>query len=420
MPKVIWSYLHSLRAFVAYILHNIKTSNVEHVVKCHTTPLNVLFFALWDNNWKCDSVFQCMMESPHFNPMIIVCPVVSNGREYMLKNLQQCCRFFETKKYPYECSYNEVDDSYVDVRQYKPDIIFYTSPYAGLIDSHYRFTQHKDVLSCYVNYFYVTSNEPWACAEEFHKYLWRYYLEYPLLKNQIYKLVKPYSVNGKVVGYPLFDAFRLHEVSDYDWPVMSKQKKRIIWAPHHTVSGYTDTYAMSTFEKYFDFMLQLAEKYKREIDVVFKPHPLLKPHLYVAEGWGKERTDAYYEKWAKGENTAFVDGEYVGLFLASDAMIHDCNSFTVEYLAVNKPAMFLDSGMTDNKINEAGKEARACYYKGYCEEDIEKFIQMIIDGGNDELKERREAFYKNYILPPNGKLAAENIIDDLLTSLGRK
>ena len=124
--------------------------------------------------------------------------------------------------------------------------------------------------------------------------------------------------------------------------------------------------------------------------------------------------------WANGENTAFVDGAYVGLFLASDAMIHDCNSFTVEYLAVNKPAMFLDSGMTDDKINEIGKEARACYYKGYNEEDIENFIKMIIEGGNDELKERREAFYKNYILPPNGKLAAENIIDDLLTSLGRK
>lgn len=420
VPTGVWNGLHNCRAYVSLRQERKGLQNVEREVRAKEDPLKVLFFLIWDNNWKCDSLFKKMLEMPEFNPLIVICPIVNNGREYMIENLKKVTDYFQRKGYPCVCAYNEKTDTYVDVHQFQPDIIFYTNPYKGLVDDRYYINQYSNVLSCYVNYFYVTNSEPWACAENFHMSLWKYYLEYPLLMEQIKKLVRPISIRGKVVGYPLFDTFRQYEISDKDWPVIRSCRKRIIWAPHHTISGNTEIYAMSTFEKYYDYMWQMAEKYKNEIDIVFKPHPLLKPHLYEAEEWGKERTDAYYEKWATGANTAFVDGEYVGLFLASNAMIHDCNSFTVEYLAANKPAMFLDSGMTDDKINEAGKEARACYYKGYCEADIENFIKMIIEGGTDELKEKREAFYKNYILPPNGKLAAENIIDDLLTSLGRK
>lgn len=419
-PDKVWKCMHFIRAYISQTPEWNNLLYIEKKVRQKKSPLNVLFFVLDHNSWKYDSVYQKMILNENFSPLIVVCPMVNNGKDYMLNRIRAGSQYFRQKGYNFVCAYDENTNIYIDVREFEPDIIFYTNPYNALIDGRYCRDQFSDVLSGYINYFYVTSKDSWSCAEDFHKSLWRYYLEYPLLKKQIWKLSRPYKVNGKVVGYPLFDTFRQYEVSENDWPVSGSGRKRIIWAPHHTISGNTEIYAMSTFEKYYDFIWQMAEKYKQEIDIVFKPHPLLKPHLYDAEGWGKERTDAYYEKWANGENTAFVDGEYVGLFLASDAMIHDCNSFTVEYLAVNKPAMFLDSGMTDDKINEAGKEARACYYKGYCEKDIEKFIKMIIEGGEDELKEKREAFYKNYILPPNGKLAAENIIDDLLTSLGRK
>lgn len=419
-PTEIWKVLHNSKSYIGLRSYFASNKKAEKRVRNKKGALNVLFFAMFDSQWKYDSLYELMLKDKNFNPLIIVCPCTIFDREYMTTTMNKCCQYFDRKGFAYIKSYDEATESYIDAHQYNPDIIFYTNPYPGHIDDKYYRDQYLDALSCYSNYFYVAMRDTWTCALDFHKILWRYYIEYPLLLSQINDTCFPYKVNGRIAGYPLFDIFRQYKVSDKDWPLSKKPRKRIIWATHHTISGKTQLYAMATFERYYDFMLQMAEKYKNEIEIVFKPHPLLKPNLYEVEGWGRERTDAYYEKWAKGENTAFVDGEYVGLFLASDAMIHDCNSFTVEYLAVNKPAMFLDSGLTDDKINEVGKEARACYYKGYCEEDIENFIKMIIEGGEDELKERREAFYKNYILPPNGKLAAENIIDDLLTSLGRK
>ena len=38
----------------------------------------------------------------------------------------------------------------------------------------------------------------------------------------------------------------------------------------------------------------------------------------------KEKTDKYYRSWEKAENSNIERGKYLGLFLHSDAMIHDC------------------------------------------------------------------------------------------------
>lgn len=419
IPNSIWAYMHDARIHSILIDDYNRNASIKRLRNSNDT-LNVLFLLFEASNWKYDSLYQLMSQDARFNPIIVVCPEENRSEEHKLERLRLTCQYFKKKGYNYICGYNSSSNSYVDVRKYNPDIIFYSSPYSYLIDDRFYISSFKDILTCYVNYFYVSYTDKWTCAEELHKAVWRYYVESDVLAKQVRKYSPVNSRNCRVVGYPLFDSFKLHKRNPKDWPLRMDERKKLIWAPHHSTSSDDNFYAISTFLQYSDFIWNLTQKFIDKIQVVFKPHPLLKQHLYIVEGWGKERTDAYYDKWANGENTAFVDGEYVGLFWASDAMIHDCNSFTVEYLAVNKPAMFLETGSMDERQNKVGVEAKACYYKGYCEEDIENFIKMIIEGGKDELKERREAFYKNYILPPNGKLAAENIIDDLLTSLGRK
>lgn len=420
LPNYIWSVMHDFRYHASFFVSHINANRACRKLRKKQEPLNVLFFALYESVWKYDSVFQHMLKDPNFNPLIIVCPVVNNGQEYMLQTIKRCYDYFESKGYPCICAYDEKTDTYIDPHQYKPDIIFYTRPYPSEINSMYVSSNFKDVLSCYVNYFYITMKNSYASLVDFHKLVWRYYLEYPEFLEQITKNSLWFKYNGRVVGYPLFDSFRMYNQKDSDWPIVGKRKKRIIWAPHHTIGVKNPMVALSTFERYYELMLKIAENYKDTIEIVFKPHPLLKPNLYNAQGWGKQRTDAYYEKWANSENTALIEGEYIGLFFASDAMIHDCNSFTVEYLAVHKPAMFLNSGKADDTLNHVAIEARRCYYNGSSEKDIERFVQQVVLGDEDELKDRREAFFKKYILPTNGKLAAENIIDDLLTSLGRK
>lgn len=63
-----------------------------------------------------------------------------------------------------------------------------------------------------------------------------------------------------------------------------------------------------------------------------------------------------------------------------------------------------------------GQDVLDVYYKAYNEQDIEKFIQNVIDG-IDPMKEARDKFYQERLLPPNGKLPSENIIDDIIDSI---
>ena len=131
--------------------------------------------------------------------------------------------------------------------------------------------------------------------------------------------------------------------------------------------------------------------------------------------WGKEKADAYYAAWnAPGVSHVTVNDGYLSLFKHSDAMIHDCGSFTVEYLYTGNPVMYLvrDSHHKDNMTENAAK-AFDLHYKGMSKEDIERFILSVI-AGDDPRQEERSAFVRNHLQPPYGKSACTNIINAIL------
>ena len=61
-------------------------------------------------------------------------------------------------------------------------------------------------------------------------------------------------------------------------------------------------------------------------------------------------------------------------------------------------------------------ECLSLHYHAKSTNDIELFVTNLIDG-IDPLKEQRISFYKKNLLPPNGQLASQNIMDDILNSL---
>ena len=166
-------------------------------------------------------------------------------------------------------------------------------------------------------------------------------------------------------------------------------------------------------------MLRLAEKYKSILTFVFKPHPRLLTELYNHPNWGKERTDAYYKQWRDLPYTRLESGNYISLFLESDAMIHDCGSFSVEYHYTQNPVLFFTNDLASIKgqLNELGLAAINAHYIGSSIGDIEAFIENVVIKGEDPMKQKRKAVYDQYLVPPNGKTAAENIYDDLVKSL---
>ena len=317
------------------------------------------------------------------------------------------------------CSYDEKTDSYVDAFSFRPDIIFFSNPYDDLVDDRYNIRNYMGkTLTCYVNYGFCSVPDQWSCASQFHQRVWRYYVEC----EENLKQVKSYysGDNCVVTGYPTADLFASTIATGKDWKLKDEKLKRVIWAPHHTIEGQTGLIHFSTFLLYCDFMLKLAEDYQESVQFVFKPHPLLLPALYAHPNWGKERTDAYYEKWEKGKNTTYVSGDYVDLFKSSDAMIHDCGSFTIEYLYVQKPVMFLGNFDRLSQSNKVGKQAYACHYQGKKEKDIIEFLNSVVLEEKDILKPYRASFFEEILNPNGGVSVAERILCDIKASVGIK
>ncbi len=377
---------------------------------------NVVFFLEQTSLWKYRYLYDLMEKSPQFNPIIIICPNILKSREDMLSVMHTTYNEMKTNGYNVALGYNEENNEYINVRSLTPHIIFFTSPWEGYMHSTFHIKHYSDLLTCYMNYGWATTPHKWSFVTRVSLKSWRYFQE-----CQDYNRILKQWVLGKnavVTGYPMYDDFLHSKETGKDWKINNNSIKRVIYAPHRSIPLIADgILALSTFLIYFDIMLEIAEQYKGKIQFVLKPHPLLKPHLYQHPEWGIEKTDTYYKKWEEGENTSLVNGGYVDLFKSSDAIIHDCSSFTMEYLYTKKPALFLANKGHDNQANEVTLRAYDAHYKAKTKEDICAFLDNVVLTGIDPKQSNRESFYNDVLLPPNGCTASENILNELIKSL---
>lgn len=380
--------------------------------------IRVTFFALFDSTWKCDIVYQKMLDDERFDPVILICPVVNFGYENMRVRMAECASFFDSKGYKYILSYDSHTNKYVSIESLKTDVIFFTNPYVGLIDDRYNIFKCSNILTIYLPYSITTA----SCYQEnfnldMMNRVWRFYVESNMHKGFAEKYSYSKGKNAVVTGHPCIEEYLDDKYVPKDnWKIKDRKFKRIIWAPHHTIKPVFNL-DFSCFLKYAEYFRMLAVKYQDSIQIAFKPHPLLKNKLI--DLWGKDKTDEYYKWWDNNPNTILSEGEYRDLFLTSDAMIHDSGSFVTEYLYINKPVMRTLTG-TDytSMFNDFGIACINQHYLGNNEDDIKNFVQNVI-AEIDPMKEPRTKFLNEVLIPRNG-MPSDNIIKDIIDSLLKK
>lgn len=417
LPEVLLRVYRNSKRYLNWKIQQYLYSQELDRLRKNDKPLNVIFLVLYPSVWKYDSVYQLMEKDPLFNPLILACPAVDGGEEHMKETMEGTFNYLGGKGYNVLKAYDEIKGEYINIDTLKPDILFYASQWDGHYDVRYRSRTLKKYLKCYVNYSYKNNPFEWSIASQFQGRMWMYFSECEDNRKLALLFNKREFMNIHVVGYPMYDEIMSTQATGKDWKVKNKSLKRIIWAPHHSIEGQDGLIKLSTFLLHAETILKLVEKYKDQVQWIFKPHPQLKTVLYRHPDWGKERTDAFYKQWEDGENTNYVNGAYVDLFKSSDAMIHDCHSFVVEYLYVNKPVMFLSNYDREGQSNEVGKKAFHCHYEGTTAKDIERFIEDVVINGNDTMADKRQQFYNDILVPPNGLSVAENIINEIKKEL---
>lgn len=376
----------------------------------------VVFFASCIPMWKYQYLYDLLVEHPAFEPYIVLSPFVHFGRGQQQSDLEQLRAYFDARQVPYVNF--QIDGPVFDVRrELDPDILFYPQPYLKCLTERHRFKHFLDRLLAYYPYGFPTHSGSWTFNSQFSNLAWRLFYSTDVYLQNARRFAFNKGANIEIVGYPGADDFRLSEVHD-PWKPVPGRPKRIIWAPHFSINARLTS--QSNFLWMADFMLWLAEEYAGRVQIAFKPHPRLRTELYKSEEWGPEKTDRYYARWASLPNGQVETGPFVDLFRTSDAMIHDSASFSVDYHYTRKPVMFVSRDIEEYRrvvLSRFGQQAVDLHYIGRDADEVRRFVDEVVLGGNDPMRPSREAFYRDCLLPPHGKTAAQNTLDCMLAAL---
>lgn len=378
----------------------------------------VLFIVSNLSMWRGQKLYEILSRDPRFEVCILLAPFASFALSQQAESMQALETFFRERDIPYY-SATQLPRPGKFVREtLDPDIIFYPQQYRRLFRNGLDSERFDDKLLCFIPYALVVFDQGWLYNQRFNNLAWRLYFPSDIhLENARRRTVNK-GANVRLVGDATADMYR--EASRRDvWKKQKSSKKRVIWAPHFSI-GEKGLLHRGSFLVLHQAMVDLSRKYQDRIQFAFKPHPRLLSELYAHPDWGKERADAYYRQWAQMPSAQLETGAFADLFMGSDAMVHDCGSFTAEYFYTQNPVMFYteDRPGVEKQLNELGLAALDAHYMGGSVAQLEQFLEKVVLGGEDPMKEKREEVYRRYLLHPNGRSAAENIYCDLCRSLG--
>lgn len=298
------------------------------------------------------------------------------------------------------------------------DIIFYPQCYRHCYSPALSAKSHEDSLLCYSPYGIMFIDERWQYNSRYQNVAWKLFLQNEYHRRTARRLAFNRGVNVVVAGEA--DSERFEGGFKDPWKPQDRPKKRVIWAPHHSF-GSSDKLARNSFLWVESIMRSLAVRYQDSIQFCLKPHPRLFTELTRLDGWGEEKVREFCEFWGKRPNCQIENGEFIGLFRASDALIHDCNSFSAEYMYTGRPALFLTRNLERvlRDLNEVGRRAIEAHYTGGSEKDICDFLDSVVlgDSAADTKAESRRAFRENYLEPDLNGNFSSRVVGDIRKSI---
>lgn len=378
--------------------------------------IKVCFLAMNLGMWRYQRVYELFAADARFEVVIALCPTVSFEKDEQIRNLQDLRDYFNSLDIPFVDWDEHQDKSLADLRaDINPDIIFYPQQYPVIYYKEQSFRGFWDKLLCLTPYGIANEETKWTYNLDFHNRAWKLFYTNNAELKAAQRLAINRGRNVVVTGYTNMTEYLSPDTVDV-WNIKRPEVKRLIWAPHYSINADYDLLYLSNFLWMAEGMVEIAKQYQDRLQIAFKPHPKLRTRLYQHPDWGQERTDKYYQLWAEMPNTQLETGLFIDLFKTSDAMVHDCDSFQVEYLYVNKPVMFVKQSREQQDTTELCRRAIDCHYIGRNMDDVRRFVEMVLRG-EDTMREQRQQFFNNYLLPKSGTDVPLNIYNDIVTTL---
>lgn len=359
--------------------------------------------------WKLQGVFDLMKSSDVFEPMMAMSGADTDWmspRDVVRKRHQVMREYFEKRQMPYVETYDFAANRCKSLREYKPDIVFYSQPWGHDIRQ-FPPVVSRYALTFYVPYFVPNYSSLWMeISFMFHCCLTGYFVMNELMSNEYADNMPKWfrSTRYIPVGHPMLDYFTEHKGDVCN-------ERYVVYAPHwsipHPNNPNPENY--STFLETGRFMLDYAKSHP-EIKWVFKPHPTLRFTLIRTGAWTEEEVDSYFKEW-EDVGTACYSSEYPAIFMQSQLMITDCGSFLAEFSATGKPLIRLVSPTAKLGAKKFNERLFNSFYNVNSLNEMKSILELLIEKRQDpKMDERRKAASEVGILDSH---ASEKIVQYL-------
>lgn len=331
---------------------------------------------IWD---KEVAVYDLMREKDDIETVMLVVPPYDVAKSRIRLSYKD--NYF-LKKYPEAVKAIDENGKVCDVSSLELDYVFFQRPYDHYLPGKLRSTELvKFTKCCYIPYGYSGSDvfNEGNSNRAFFRNMTYVFLESTYMQDI---LTGKFALGSKLklqhflsIGYP-----DLEKYSDYS---CGGDIKKILWTPRWS---YDPKIGGSHFLEYKDLFLELKKEHS-EMDFIFRPHPLMFGDL-IKNGLASEQELEDY--MAKLEEAAVVydhDSMIEEAIAASDVMITDYSSIMINYFVTGKPIIYCKA---QYGLNDDYKKMAEGMYVAENEEDIKKYVDMLIAGNDPKRKKRQE------------------------------
>lgn len=392
------------------VLHRLQRLHGQRRIK-------VLFVTGMPAKWKCQSLYDLMLKSDRYEPIICqtICDVNNSpcSHSERVAHLESCKTYYADRGMNYAEAYSREREVWSDLNDFNADIVFYNQPW-DVVKNQVPHHVAKTALTFQMPYYVPNYGDiSFDVKTPFQRTLFGYCALNQEWVELYRKSVSFWLFAGRIlpVGHTALDPFCLNREKNCS-------NGTIIYAPHWSIdcAGNDNCENYSTFLATGIPLLKYAKEHP-EIKWVFRPHPTLRTVLTRTGIWSKEEIASYYADW-ESIGSLSEGGGYEDLMLKSSAMITDCGSFLMEYACTGHPIIHLISPTCKVKPIKPSAELWSTYYQVRNLTELNAVLDEVVVRRQDPKREERLAKVRESGLLDN--YAAQNIMNELDQLLGFK
>lgn len=323
--------------------------------------------------------------------VLVIC---HGGADGMIDALEKAKNQMETEQHRY------ILDSQYSAKDDRPDILIFGG--YGMGDGSWcprgvrEYTRMIVSVPMTVRMYHGSMEKEWkSLGGGFREYQPDYCLVDSLLFNKI-KDSHIYSDKFVEMGNPKFDGiFNACQQKSYiaGWEKL-KGKKTILWATAHEIHGLSGTNTeYITFDLYAKHIFAYADQHPY-MGFIFRPHPLLIKELLIYGYWSENDLAEIRQYCDKSPNIVWDETyTYEAGYSVADAVLTETQcGIMVSALPTLKPICVMHR--SDEDIVPYNKEGVESCYSARCEKDLTDFFDMVQEGRDPMLEQRREVSKK--------------------------